>query len=529
MSRFADVGPGLEAVRSAVELVSVLFTLHQGDAASWAATGEPGPEVPSGWTVTAARFEVEWPSGPGRQALVRSHFGARRFAYNWGLARVKADLDARENDPGHQAAGWDHFSLRKAWNQAKDDAAPWWRDNSKEAYSCGLADLAAALGNWRASRDGTRKGRTVGFPRFKSSRKDARRVRFTTGAMRLEPDRRTITLPVIGGLHARENTRRVERHLAAGRARVLSMTLSERWGRLFVPVSYALRTPHTPPVPVMPGARAGVDLGLRVLATVSAIDPATGKETIREYPNPAPLRATLRERRKAGRQMTRRVPGSRGWREAKAKLARLDRRCVHLRTQACHQLTTSLARTYGEIVIEDLDVAGMKRGMGRRAFRRAVSDAAIGQPRPMLSGKARRHGSTLIVADRWYPSSQLHHGHLLDDGTPCRLRGRGRIDKMLRCPVTGELVDRDANAARNLRDWPGHASRGLVEAPAPHVSTPGSSAGDGGPDPRTSRGPGSARKTTSYEAAAREEATTRTATRRNGNPARGRATSEHHH
>jgi hypothetical protein len=31
---------------------------------------------------------------------------------------------------------------------------------------------------------------------------------------------------------------------------------------------------------------------------------------------------------------------------------------------------------------------------------------------------------------------------------------RGRIDKHLVCPQTGELVDRDHNAARNLRDWP---------------------------------------------------------------------------
>jgi putative transposase len=98
--------------------------------------------------------------------------------------------------------------------------------------------------------------------------------------------------------------------VASGRARILPMTLSERWGRLFVSVCYAHRTPHTRPAPALPEARAGVDLGLRVLATVSACDPATGKETVKEYPNPAPLRAALRERRLAGRQMARRIAGS---------------------------------------------------------------------------------------------------------------------------------------------------------------------------------------------------------------------------
>jgi putative transposase len=57
--------------------------------------------------------------------------------------------------------------LRKVWNQViKDTVAPWWAENSKEAYSSGVANLATALGNWHASRTGTRAGRTVGFPRF---------------------------------------------------------------------------------------------------------------------------------------------------------------------------------------------------------------------------------------------------------------------------------------------------------------------------------------------------------------------------
>ncbi len=130
---------------------------------------EAGEQLPSGWTVTAAQFEVEWPTDPDRRRLIRSHFGARRKAFNWGLAQVKNDLDAQRADSTHESVGWDLASLRKAWNRAKDEVAPWWADNSKEAYSSGLADLARALDNWRASKNGTRKGRRVGFPRFKSA------------------------------------------------------------------------------------------------------------------------------------------------------------------------------------------------------------------------------------------------------------------------------------------------------------------------------------------------------------------------
>jgi putative transposase len=370
LSRYVDVGADFEPHRRAVESVSVLFDLYDGDRDGYAATGSPGEWAPSGWTMTGAQFEVEWPTDADRRGLIRSHFGARRKAFNWGLARVKNDLDARRADPAHESVGWELGSLRWAWNRAKEEVAPWWAANSKEAYSSGLADLARALQNWNASKAGSRKGRRVGFPRFKSARRDPGRVRFTTGAMRLQADRRTIVLPRIGELRSKQNTRRVQRHLAAGRARILNMTLSQRWGRLFVSVGYALRAPSTPRSVAQPTVIAGVDLGVRTLATVATIDRVTGAETLTEYPNPAPLKATLTARRRAGRELSRRIPGSRGWRQAKAKLARLDRRCVHLRRETAHQLSTELAGTYGHIVIEDLDVAAMTQGMGRRAFRR---------------------------------------------------------------------------------------------------------------------------------------------------------------
>jgi putative transposase len=487
LSRYVDVGAVFEAHRSAVESVSVLFDLYDGDADCYVQTGSPGAQLPTAWTVTAARFEVEWPAEPERAGLVRSHFGARRKAFNWGLARVKADLDAKAVDPGHESVGWDLGSLRWAWNRAKDEVAPWWAQNSKEAYSSGLADLARALDNWSASKNGTRRGRRVGFPRFKSARRDAARVRFTTGTMRVADDRRTITVPVIGGLRSKENTRRVQRHVTTGRARILNMTLSQRWGRLFVSIGYALRAPADARTVAHPTVVAGIDLGVRTFATVAALDTVTGEQTITEYPNPAPLKATLAARRRAGRELSRRIRGSRGHRAAKAKLTRLDRRCVHLRREAAHQLTTELAGRYGHIVIEDLDVAAMKRSMGRRAYRRAVSDAAMGLVRPMLAYKTARRGAVLTVADRWFPSSQIHHGCITPDGTPCRLIGKGRIDKLLVCPSTGEVVDRDRNAALNLRDWPDYASCGPVGTTAPSVPRPTAPVGTGhGADTATS-------------------------------------------
>jgi putative transposase len=54
---------------------------------------------------------------------------------------------------------WSAYDLRKTWNQAKNTTAPWWAENSKEAYSSGLANLATALGNWHASKTGSTPAR----------------------------------------------------------------------------------------------------------------------------------------------------------------------------------------------------------------------------------------------------------------------------------------------------------------------------------------------------------------------------------
>jgi putative transposase len=230
------------------------------------------------------QFEVE-ATTPGQMPLVARHFAARRFAYNWALAQVKANLDARAADPIVPALVWSLPAFRRSWNRAKHQVAPWWPGCSKEACSSGIADLVTALHNWSDAERGDRKDEWVGFPRFKARHRDRGRVRFTTGAMRLEADRRHLTLPVIGRLRSKENTRRLQRLVAKGRARVLSMTLSERGGRLFVSVA---TTAHSPRTPSQPKARCGIDLGIGQEWAVVAHDDDTIQRVVHPAPWPRP-------------------------------------------------------------------------------------------------------------------------------------------------------------------------------------------------------------------------------------------------
>jgi putative transposase len=404
-------------------------------------------EVPEGWSVQAFRFTLD-PTAEQSVSLAR-HFGARRKAFNWTVATLKSDIEAW-HAAGAKTAKPSLRVLRKRWNAGKDDVCVnaetgevWWPECSKEAYADGIAGAVDAYWNWQQSRAGKRAGKRVGFPRFKRKGRDADRVCFTTGAMRVEPDRRHLTIPVIGTVRTHENTRRIERLIRAGRGRVLAISVRRNGTRLDASVRVLVQRPQQPKV-AHPQSRVGVDVGVRRLATVATSDGAV----IEQVQNPRPLEAALRELRQLCRARSRCTKGSRQYRERTTQISRLHRRVNDVRTHHLHVLTTRLAKTHDQIVVEGLDAAGMLRQKGlsgARARRRGLSDAALGTPRRHLSYKTGWYGSQLVAAHRWFPSSKTCHAceHVQDIGWA----------EHWKCDACSATHQRDDNAALNLARW----------------------------------------------------------------------------
>ena len=376
--------------------------------------------VPDGWVVQAFTFALD--PAPGQAACISRQFGGRRYARNWAVRALKDDLD-RYHATGEETERPSLASMRKRWNLVKDDQCrdrvtgePWWPHVSKEAFADGIRGAVDAYWNWTGSRAGTREGRRAGFPRFAKKGTDRDRVTFTTGAIRVEPDRRHVTLPRVGTVRVHENTRRLERLIARGRARILAVTVSRNGTRLIAAFRVLIQRPQQASV-TDPDSRAGVDVGVRVLATVAT----GGGRVIERVPHPRPLEAALKQLRHLCRERSRRARGSRRYAQTSQKISRLHRRVACIRVHHVHVLTTGLAKTHGTIVVEGLDAAGMLRQKGlpgARARRRGLSDSALGQIRRQLAYKTIWYGSELMIADRWYPSSKTCHvcGHVQDIG-----------------------------------------------------------------------------------------------------------------
>jgi putative transposase len=128
---------------------------------------------------------------------------------------------------------------------------------------------------------------------------------------------------------------------------------------------------------------------------------------------------------------------------------RLYGRVTRTRNLYLNRLTTTLAGSFDTVVLEDLSVADMvKRPKENitKALRRSILDAGWGELRRQLTYKTDDRGHRVVVVNQFYPSSKKcsHCGE-----TKAKF---DRSERVFECSNCGITLDRDVNAARNIRD-----------------------------------------------------------------------------
>ncbi|MGI5191150.1 RNA-guided endonuclease TnpB family protein [Promicromonospora sp. CA-289599] len=431
---------------------------------------------------TTFRFCLD-PTVEQSVALAR-HAGAARFAFNQCL---RLHLDAREHhrtlssrgadadavDQARDEVPWSRFSLINALNRWKvsQDAGRrflvtgggvtqvevtglvWRGEVSSQVFEQAAVDLSRGLAAWTASRSGKRKGRPVGHPRFKKKTHTAGSFRMRNKVhgdrssirvgTRVQP--RSVTLRKLGSIRVQEDTRRLRRMIATGRARILQATITRGVRRWWVSVTVEAADLHPA---VQHPARSdsdktgwvGVDRGLRALVVAGTPDRT---ETLR-VEAPKILTLGLRQQRRLARAVSRKKRGSANRRKASARLARHHLRVRDTRQHFLHQVSDQLVKSHDRLVLEDLNITGI---MSNRRLARAVSDAGWGELARQITYKQHWRGGQVMIADRWFASSKTC--------SSC-----GQIKKVLSlrertytCDDCGLVLDRDLNAAANLAAW----------------------------------------------------------------------------
>jgi putative transposase len=420
---------------------------------------------------TTFRFCLD-PTVEQHEMLAR-HAGASRFAFNQCLRLVKTALTQRKTDPTVEVpwTGFDLINTFNAWKKTEDagrvftvgtegtvdtvvTGLAWRREVCQQVFEEAAVDLGKGLKAWSDSRGGKRKGKRIGFPRFKKKTGALQSFRLRNKHPKDKPPAirvgernrpRSITLPGIGQIGVHDDTRRLRRMLTMNRAKILFATITDHAGRWWVSLNVGAEDLHPachhPDRPDGdPSGWVGIDRGLSAFLVAATSD---GEEVARVNDAPKALATGMSKQKRLAKSLSRKKKGSHNRRDAAAKLARHHHHVANIRHHFLHQVSGALVKTHDRLVIEDLNISGM---LANHRLARAISDAGWAEFARILKYKQAWRDGQVVIADRWYPSSKLcgQCGHIRNDLT--------LADRVFTC-ACGHCMDRDRNAAMNLARW----------------------------------------------------------------------------
>ncbi|CAM03842.1 RNA-guided endonuclease InsQ/TnpB family protein [Saccharopolyspora erythraea] len=369
-------------------------------------------------------YKVRAYPDPEQMAQLGRTFGCVRLVWNKTLA------------DRHRAY---HAHGKKASCKETDAALTAWKKTAEPAFLSEVSSvpLQQTLRHQHTAYQNFFLGRAR-YPRFKS-RNGRQSAHYTRSAFRLRGGKLTLakhTAPLAFVWSWGAET-------LASLNPTMVIVSREPDGRWYV--TFAVDTDGPEPQ-TETGRAVGVDLGVKDFAALSSGE---------KIANPKHPDRKARNLARYQRQMTRKQKDSNNRRKAKNKVARAHREMRHARQDFVHKTSTRLVRENDVIAIEDLNVSGMTRSAkgtahepgrvrAKSGLNRAVMDAALGEFRRQLEYKADRAGKTLVVIDRWYPSSKTCSacGHMLSS---LKLSVRHWT-----CPDCGTRHDRDIDAAKNI-------------------------------------------------------------------------------
>lgn len=190
----------------------------------------------------------------------------------------------------------------------------------------------------------------------------------------------------------------------------------------------------------------GIDLGIKDLAICS------DGNVYKNINKSKKIKRLEKKKRRLQRSISRKIKNSeRKGRQtcntvkAKKKFLKVSHKLTNIRHNYLHQTTSSIVkREPSFICIEDLNVSGM---MKNRHLSKAVQQQCFYEFRRQIEYKAAWNNIKIVIADRFYPSSKL-----------CSCCGIIKkdlklSDRIYKCECCGNVIDRDYQAALNLKRY----------------------------------------------------------------------------
>ena len=357
--------------------------------------------------------------------------GAKRFAYNWTLAKQQ------ENYKNGGKFISDN-ELRKQFTQLKkQEEYKWLYSISNDVTKQAIKDACMSYKRFF-------KGQSK-FPKFKTKRTDRPsfyvdnvKIKFTDTHVKLE----NISSSRKGNKQKLNWIRLCEKNKIPIDCKYINPHVVYNGINWFICVG--IEVEDSQELPTNNGV--GIDLGIKDLAVCS------DGNTYKNINKTQKIKKLEKRKRRLQRSISRKyLNNKKGDSYCKTsniikgekELLKLNKRLTHIRDNYLHQVTSEIVkRKPSFITIEDLNVKGM---MKNKHLSKAIQQQKLYEFRRQLEYKCKWNNIELRIVDRFYPSSKLCHN------CGCIKSDLKLSDRVYICSC-GYIEDRDYNASLNLRD-----------------------------------------------------------------------------
>ena len=346
--------------------------------------------------------------------------GCYRVVYNQCLARKIKSYEENKITENQTTLG--HFIHHEL---LKDDNFSWLREQNTKVLKQSIIDLLDAYKRFFKGLNN--------FPKFKLKKDNTQSCRFEIGAIskRNNYTDYKLSLANIKNIKFKCNKKYAE-YLQKNKLNIKSATLKkipcgEYYLSILVDGDLTHKVKET-------NNTVGIDLGIKDFVITS------------EYEVFDNLHFKKNETNKLIRlqkQLSRKKTGSNNRNKARIKLSKVYKKINDKKQYYLHRVSNTLIDENQVICIEDLNVSGMLRN---HCLAESIQEMNFGEFKRMLEYKANWYGRKLVFVDRFYPSSKTcnHCGYI---NKTLKLSDRQWV-----CPDCGEIIERDYNAALNIRD-----------------------------------------------------------------------------
>src|ERR1039457_1719084 len=260
------------------------------------------------------------------EAQLRRMAGCRRFAWNIGLAAIKAALDSGDKRPGYKQLCASLLETKRQYPFLATDAPA-------QALQQTLKDLDRAVKDAFDSKQPLKE-----FPTFKKKGKSTESFRVPQG-FEIDQDNHRIKLPKLGWIRYR-NSRDIS-------STPKNVTISLHCGHWYI----SIQTEQKVSEPVhLSEKQIGGDLGIN---SFLALPDGTFVHQLNAFKSASRKLARLQ------RHLARKIKFSENWKKCKTRITKLHSRIANIRKDYLHKLSTIIAKNHGLVVLEDLKITNM--------------------------------------------------------------------------------------------------------------------------------------------------------------------------